>query len=63
MRPKLIQFEFGIASVEACIFMKDFFALLPHYDIYRVLQNGIRKIKYNEYAELLLTTNYLAVAG
>jgi hypothetical protein len=35
---------------------------LPHYDIYRVLQNGIRKIKYNEYAELFLTTNYLAVA-
>ncbi len=61
-RIKLIQFEFGIASVEARIFMKDFFGLLPHYDIYRVLQNGIRKIKYNEYAELFLTTNYLAVA-
>jgi FkbM family methyltransferase len=58
---ELIQFEFGLASIEARIFMKDFFNLLPQYDIYRILQNGIRKVQYSEYAELFLTTNYLAV--
>lgn len=60
-RVRMIQFEFGIASVEARIFMKDFFGLLPNYHIYRILQNGIRKMHYSEYAEVFLTTNYLAV--
>ncbi len=58
---KMIQFEFGIASIKARIFLEDFFTILSDYDIYRVLQNGIRKIRYSEYAELFLTTNYLAI--
>jgi FkbM family methyltransferase len=58
---EMIQFEFGIASIKARIFMEDFFHLLKDYRIYRILQNGIREIRYSEYAELFLTTNYLAV--
>lgn len=56
-----IQFEFGLAAIESRIFLKDFFAILPDYDIYRILPNGLSKIEYSEYAELFLTTNYLAV--
>ncbi|MCU0393015.1 MAG: FkbM family methyltransferase [Thermoflexibacter sp.] len=58
---KMIQFEFGLASIKARIFLEDFFLLLKDYDIYRILQNGIRQIHYSEYAELFLTTNYLAI--
>ncbi len=56
-----IQFEFGLASIESRVFLKDFFAILPDYTIYRILPNGLARIIYSEYAELFLTTNYLAV--
>jgi FkbM family methyltransferase len=57
-----IQFEFGVASIEARIFMKDFFKILPGYTIHRVLPNSLVKLEnYSEYLELFLTTNYLAV--
>jgi FkbM family methyltransferase len=57
-----IQFEFGVASIEARIFMKDFFKLLPGYSIYRVLPHSLVELKhYSEYLELFLTANYLAI--
>lgn len=56
-----IQFEFGMASVESRTFIKDFFRILPGYTIYRILPKGLEKLIYSEYAELFLTTNYLAV--
>ena len=57
-----IQFEFGVASIEARVFMKDFFKLLPQYTIYRVLPHSLVKLPtYSEYLELFLTTNYLAI--
>ncbi|MBK8300780.1 MAG: FkbM family methyltransferase [Chitinophagaceae bacterium] len=56
-----IQFEFGLAAIESRIFMKDFINLLPGYSIYRILPAGLELIKYNEYHELFLTTNYLAI--
>jgi FkbM family methyltransferase len=56
-----IQFEFGIASIESRVFMKDFFQLLYGYDIYRILPNSLYPITYTEYSELFLTTNYLAI--
>jgi FkbM family methyltransferase len=56
-----IQFEFGLASIAAKIFLKDFFTHLPGYRIYRILQNGLYEIHYNERYELFLTTNYLAI--
>lgn len=56
-----IQFEFGLAAIESRIFLKDFINLLPGYSIYRILPGGIELIKYSEYNELFLTTNYLAI--
>jgi len=56
-----VQFEFGLASIESRTFLKDLFAILPGYTIYRILPNGLARIVYSEYAELFLTTNYLAV--
>ncbi|MTI30650.1 FkbM family methyltransferase [Xanthovirga aplysinae] len=56
-----VQFEFGLAAIEARVFLKDFFSILKDYDIYRVLPFGFRKIHYSEWSELFLTTNYLAV--
>lgn len=56
-----IQFEFGLASIESRIFLKDFFLLLNMYNIYRLLPRGLEKINYSEYCELFLTTNYLAI--
>ncbi len=60
-RIDFIQFEFGLASIGARVFLKDFFTLLPDYRIYRILQNGLREIHYSEHSELFLTTNYLAI--
>lgn len=57
----LIQFEFGVASMQARVIVKDFFELLTNYDIYRILQKGIRKIKYNERMEIYSITNYFAI--
>jgi FkbM family methyltransferase len=58
---KIIQFEFGIQATETRIFIKDFFDILPEYQIYRIVQNGIREIKYSEYTELYFLTNYIAI--
>jgi FkbM family methyltransferase len=57
---EFIQFEFGLASIESRIFLKDFFSLLSKYEIYRILPHGLERIHYSEYHELFLTTNYLA---
>ncbi len=57
----IIQFEFGVASIPARIFMRDFFELLKDYSIFRILQNGVRQITYSEKSELFFTTNYLAI--
>ncbi|MBK8309970.1 MAG: FkbM family methyltransferase [Chitinophagaceae bacterium] len=39
-----IQFEFGLASIESRTFLKDFFAILPDYTIYRILPNGLARM-------------------
>lgn len=58
---KFIQFEFGMASIEARIFFKDFVLMLKDYDIYRILPNNLELIHYSEYCELFFVTNYLAI--
>jgi FkbM family methyltransferase len=60
---EMIQFEFGRASVDARVFMKDFFELLgDRYAIYRVVCDGLAPIrKYHEALEVFLTTNYVAI--
>ena len=56
-----IQFEVGPATLQARVFIKDFFRILHDYEIHRILSNGLKKINYSEHAEIFLTTNYLAV--
>ena len=56
-----IQFEVGPATLQARVFIKDFFKILKDYEIHRILSNGLKKIAYSEHAEIFLTTNYLAV--
>lgn len=59
-----IQFEFGIFDIEARTFFKDFYSLLgEYYEIFRILHQGLRRIKeYDENYEIFVgSTNYLAV--
>ena len=60
----MIQFEFGVATIDAKVFFKDFYYLLnAEYAIYRILKDGYYLIKnYNEVLEVFITTNYLAVS-
>jgi len=60
-RIRFIQFEFGISNIDARTFLKEYFTILPHWDIYRLLQDGLQKINYDTRYEVFLTTNYLAV--
>ncbi len=61
---EMIQFEFGVATIDAKVFFKDFYHLLnPQYAIYRILKDGYYEIKnYNEVLEVFITTNYLVVS-
>jgi FkbM family methyltransferase len=57
-----IQFEMSIASRDARTYFKDMFEFLSDYTIYRILKDGLVEIKKpDKIAELLFTTNYLAV--
>ena len=58
-----IQFEFGGTSIDARVYLRDFFRLLEdRYRIYRILQNGLWELSsYSEYDELFVTTNFLAL--
>ena len=60
-RIDIIQFEIGVTSINARIYLRDFFETLKNYTIYRILKNGIIKINYNERYEVFLTSNYLAI--
>jgi FkbM family methyltransferase len=57
-----IQFEYGPFSIYARTYMRDFFELLaPHYDIYRVTENGLLPCgAWTPLHEIPITTNYLA---
>lgn len=57
-----IQFEFGIRSRDARVYFRDIFDYLKDYRIYRILKDGLAEVKApDKFAELLFTTNYLAV--
>jgi FkbM family methyltransferase len=59
----VIQFEFGSFNLISRIFFKDFWELLHNdYDIYRILKDGLFKIKaYSPDMEIFDTTNFAAV--
>lgn len=45
---KAIHFEFNSMNMISKVFMKDFIKILPQYDFYRVLPNGLLKIEQNK---------------
>ncbi len=55
-----IQFEFSFANYNSGTFLFDFYDLLHKFNLYRIVQNGIRKIDYDARFEIFMTTNYLA---
>lgn len=61
-RIKSIQFEFGGTQIESRVFFRDFWELLsPHYTLYRIVSNGIYRIKkYSEFQEIFVNVNFLA---
>jgi FkbM family methyltransferase len=60
---KAIQFEFGGCNIDSRTYFKDFFTYLnPHYNLYRIVKDGIVPIdKYREDLEIFMTINYLAI--
>ncbi len=58
----MLQFEFGGANIDSRTYFQDFYLLLENkYVMYRVLQNGLKKInQYSELQEIFTTVNYFA---
>lgn len=57
-----LQFEFGPNNMVSKTYMKDFFRILSHYKIHRIVQNGMRELPhYHEIYEIPLVINFLAV--
>lgn len=61
-RIRFIQFEFGGTSIDSRTYFRDFWGLLsPHYTLYRIVGNGLRRIDaYSEFLEIFVTVNFLA---
>jgi FkbM family methyltransferase len=59
----MIQFEFSGCNIDSRTFFQDFcYLLIDHYDIYRVVNNGLYRVKeYKESREIFMTTNFFAV--
>jgi FkbM family methyltransferase len=60
---RMIQFEFGPANLSSRTTFYDFWSLLSdRYVLFRILPTALRRIeRYEEWKEVYLTTNYLAV--
>jgi FkbM family methyltransferase len=60
-RIDFIQFEFGEAAIDARHYLRDFFRILPGYQISRVTRDGLRALDgYKEEYEIFRTVNFLA---
>ena len=58
---RFIQFEFSECNIDSRTFFRDFFTLLEHYNLYRIVSNGLYPIsEYTESLEVFHTANYLA---
>ncbi|MBM3256555.1 MAG: FkbM family methyltransferase [Candidatus Moranbacteria bacterium] len=59
---KFMQLEFGGCNIDSRTFFQDFYYLLKDkYVIYRIVKDGLHRIKeYQEIYELFITTNFLA---
>jgi FkbM family methyltransferase len=48
-RIKTIHFEFGDRNIYSRVFMRDFFKILPNYELYRMLPSGLLKLDYDPF--------------
>lgn len=57
----MIQFEFGGANIDSRTYLRDFVRLLEsHYQISRMLIDGLEPLAYSEREEIFVTTNFIA---
>jgi FkbM family methyltransferase len=60
-RIDFIQFEFGEAAIDARHYLRDFFRILPGYQISRITRGGLSALgRYKEEYEIFRTVNFLA---
>jgi FkbM family methyltransferase len=61
-RMTAVQFEFSDASVASRTFLRDFYELLPDFDLYRVARDGLVPLgPYRSTLEVFVGANYLAL--
>ena len=59
---EVVQFEFGGTCLDSRVFLRDILtALGPRYDVYRMLLDDLVPLKWSEYEELFVTSNFVAV--
>lgn len=57
----VIQFEFNEMNVVSRVFLKDFFDILPNYQLHRLLPQGLSPLQYNTYHEIFKFQNIVAI--
>ena len=61
-RIRIIQFEFTQLNIISKTRLADFFELLPEYDFFRMLPDGVVKLEYNPvFCEIFAFQNIVAV--
>jgi FkbM family methyltransferase len=61
-RIERVVFEYGGTALDSGFFIRDFYRLLPNFDLYRVLPDGLLPLgPYSEHLELAHYSNYCAV--
>ena len=60
---KIIHFEFNEMNIAARVFFKDFWDILSEYDFYRLLPNGMMRIKKYDplFCEIFAYQNIVAI--
>ncbi len=58
---QFIQFEFGNQHIHSHHFLNDFRKVMPNYQIFRLVQDGLCEVKNNARFEIFQTSNYVAV--
>ena len=62
---KMVQFEYGNASIAARIFLKDFFDFFTNFNfsIYKIMHKGLLPQRYSPFNEKISYANFLAVSN
>ena len=59
---KFVQFEFGEACIDSKTYLKDFYCILPNFNFYRIVSDGLHPLgEYKTEYEIFKTVNLLAI--